>query len=241
MRVSVVIPAYNEERLLPGTLQALGVALAPLRAAGWAAEVIVADNNSTDATARVAREAGARVVFEPINMISRARNAGAAVATGDWLVFVDADSTPCAGLFGSLVDAIRSGRCYAGGSTLRLDGGGLAAAAVAGGWNLLSRLARLPAGSFYFVDAAVFRDVGGFPADVYAGEEIELSRRLRRSALARGRGRVILASHPLLTSARKVSLYTPGELLAFWARAMLRPRATLRRRDACAIWYDGRR
>ena len=109
------------------------------------------------------------------------------------------------------------------------------------GWNLVSRVARLPAGSFYFVEAAVFRDVGGFPANVYAGEEIELSRLLRRSPLARGRSRVILASNPLLTSARKVSLYTPRELLGFSLRAMLRPRATMRAKEACAIWYDGRR
>ena len=241
MRLSVVIPAYNEERLLPASLRAVANALAPLAREGWSTEVVVADNNSTDATARIAREAGARVVFEPVNMIARARNAGAAAATGDWIAFVDADSQPSPGLMASMVRAIGTGRCYAGGATVRLDGGGPAAACVALGWNLVSRLTRLPAGSFYFVDAAVFRDVGGFPDHVYAGEEIELSRRLRRSPLARGRRRVILASHPLLTSARKVSLYTPRELLTFWARAMVTPRSTLQRKDACAIWYDGRR
>lgn len=241
MLVSVVIPAFNEERLLPATLRSLQASLAPLARAGWSSEVIVSDNNSTDATARIAREAGARVVFEPVNMISRARNAGASAARGDWLVFLDADSQPCEGLMQAMATAMASGRFYAGGATVRLDGGGPAAALVAGGWNLLSRLSRLPAGSFYFVDAAVFRDVGGFPADVFAGEEIELSRRLRRSPLVRGRRRVILASHPLLTSARKVSLYKPGELFSFWVRAVVSPRATLRRREACAIWYDGRR
>lgn len=241
MRLSVVIPAFNEERLLPSTLRSVAGSLAPVAAAGWSSEVIVTDNNSTDGTARVAREAGAQVVFEPVNMIARARNAGAAAATGDWLVFVDADSSPSPGLMAAMLRAIQSGRCYAGGTTVRLDGGGWAAGAVATGWNLISRVTRLPAGSFYFVDAAVFRDVGGFPADLYAAEEIELSRRLRRSPLARGRRRVILGSHPLVTSARKVSLYGPGELLGFSLRALLRPRATLQRRESCAIWYDGRR
>ena len=238
MRLSVVIPAFNEERLLPSTLRAVRDSLAPVAAAGWSSEVIVTDNNSTDGTARVAREAGAQVVFEPVNMIARARNAGAAAATGDWLVFVDADSSPSPSLMASMLRSIQSGRCYAGGATVRLDGGGWAAGAVATGWNLVMRL---PAGSFYFVDAAVFRDVGGFPAELYAAEEIELSRRLRRSPLARGRRRVILGSHPLVTSARKVSLYGPGELLGFTLRALLRPRATLQRRESCGIWYDGRR
>ena len=197
MRLSVVIPAYNEERLLPGTLQAVRRAIEGLGSMGWSSEVIVTDNNSTDATARVARECGAMVVFEPVNMIARARNAGAAAARGDWLVFIDADSQPSAGLMEATARAMGSGRFYAGGSTVRLDGGGRAAGLLVKGWNLVSRVARLPAGSFYFVEAAVFRDVGGFPANVYAGEEIELSRLLRRSPLARGRSRVILASNPL--------------------------------------------
>ena len=65
---------------------------------GWGVELIVCDNNSTDRTAEIARNAGARVVFEPVNQIARARNRGAAAATGDWLIFVDADSHPSAGL-----------------------------------------------------------------------------------------------------------------------------------------------
>jgi len=53
--------------------------------------VIVVDNNSTDRTGELAR-AVARRRFEPINQISRARNAGGRHASGDWLLFVDADS-----------------------------------------------------------------------------------------------------------------------------------------------------
>src|SRR5688572_32357746 len=89
--------------------------------AGWASELIVCDNNSTDRTAEIARAAGAQVVFEPVNQISRARNAGAARASGDWLLFVDADSYPDAGLFRNVVEVIRQGRCVAGGATVRVD------------------------------------------------------------------------------------------------------------------------
>src|SRR5262245_58504290 len=93
VKLSVIIPAYNEEKLLPGCLAHVRAALAANAAADWASEVIVADNNSTDRTAELARAAGARVVFEPVNQISRARNAGARVASGDLFLFVDADST----------------------------------------------------------------------------------------------------------------------------------------------------
>ena len=64
------------------------------------------DNNSKDRTAEIARAAGARVVFEPVNQIARARNAGAAAATGIWLVFVDADSHPSAALFDEVAGQI---------------------------------------------------------------------------------------------------------------------------------------
>ena len=81
----------------------LGESLAEIKSAarafaprGWDFELIVCDNNSTDRTAEIARAAGATVVFEPVNQIARARNSGAAAATGDWLIFVDADSHPSA-------------------------------------------------------------------------------------------------------------------------------------------------
>ncbi|HEY8251721.1 MAG TPA: glycosyltransferase, partial [Burkholderiales bacterium] len=99
MKVSVVVPAFNEERLLAGSLTAIRAAARAFDDAGWACELIVCDNNSTDRTAEIAREAGARVVFEPVNQIARARNAGAARASGEWLVFVDADSYPSRELF----------------------------------------------------------------------------------------------------------------------------------------------
>ena len=118
MKISVVVPAFNEERLLAFSLETILASCHVFRDRGWSSELIVCDNNSTDRTAEIARAAGARVVFEPVNQISRARNAGAAAATGDWLVFVDADSYPGAELFADAADAIQEGRCLAGGSTV---------------------------------------------------------------------------------------------------------------------------
>ena len=92
MHLSIVIPAFNEERLIGQCLQSISTSLAANYKPGFTSETIVVDNNSTDNTAELARQAGARVVFEPVNQIGRARNAGAAQATGDWLLFIDADS-----------------------------------------------------------------------------------------------------------------------------------------------------
>ena len=78
MHLSIVIPAFNEERLIERCLQSISTSLAVNLRSGFTSDIIVVDNNSTDNTAALARKAGARVVFEPINQIGRARNAGAA-------------------------------------------------------------------------------------------------------------------------------------------------------------------
>src|SRR5262249_59692752 len=92
MKLSIIIPAFNEEKLLPSCLEHVFTAVRANASPDWTSEVIVVDNNSTDRTAAIAHAAGATVVFEPVNQISRARNAGARVAQGDWFLFVDADS-----------------------------------------------------------------------------------------------------------------------------------------------------
>jgi cellulose synthase/poly-beta-1,6-N-acetylglucosamine synthase-like glycosyltransferase len=241
VKISIVVPAFNEERLLPQSLAAISAASSAFAAAGWTTELIVCDNNSTDRTAEIAAAAGAIVVFEPINQIGRARNAGAFRATGDWLLFVDADSFPTLELFTDVVTAIGSGTCVAGGSTVRVDLEGFAYGAVIGWWNVLSRTFEWGAGSFIFCETAVFREIGGFTERLYAAEEIDLFRRLKRLARGRRRSIVILHRHPLLTSARKAHLYTVPEMLRFWGRTLLSGGRTFRNRDGAFPWYDGRR
>ncbi|NQZ69946.1 MAG: glycosyltransferase, partial [Lentisphaeria bacterium] len=93
---SVIIPAYNEEKLLPDTLASLKEKMSDVT--DYSGEIIVVDNNSTDATAEVAKAAGAIVVFEEHRQIARARNAGGQIAKGRYLIFLDADTLPTDGL-----------------------------------------------------------------------------------------------------------------------------------------------
>jgi glycosyltransferase involved in cell wall biosynthesis len=241
VKLSVVVPAFNEERLLAGSLAATRGAMRALEAAGCESELIVCDNNSTDRTAEIARAAGARVVFEPRNQIARARNAGAAAASGEWLVFVDADSYPTPELFGEALLEIKTGKTLAGGATVTFDTSDAIIRFWIAAWNFLSRRARWAAGSFIFCEAAAFREVGGFSDELYAAEEIELFRRLKRLARRRGRRIVILARHPLRTSSRKAELYTKREHFAFMLKTLVLGGRTLRDRRACYAWYDGKR
>jgi len=115
---SVIIPAYNEEKWLPNTLTALREAMGSLILQG---EVIVVDNNSTDRTPQIARENNARVMFEPVNQISRARNAGARVAKGRYFIFIDADTIVSSALLQTALDNLSGGRCCGGGSLVDFD------------------------------------------------------------------------------------------------------------------------
>lgn len=241
MKISVVVPAFNEEKLIGDSLAAIRGAMKAFDARGWAGELIVCDNNSTDRTAELARAAGATVVFESVNQIARARNKGAGAATGDWLVFVDADSHPSAELFSDVADAIESGKFLYGGCTIKLDENHFGAKLITGIWNRISRWKKWAAGSFIFCETAGFREIGGFNNELFVSEELDLSNRLYRLARQQGRRAVILRGHPLVTSARKMHLYKRREHLWFLARVIFTGGRSMRNRDSCHVWYDGKR
>jgi glycosyltransferase involved in cell wall biosynthesis len=239
--LSVIIPAYNEEALLGRTLAHLHAVLLDAGVSAGDYELVVCDNASSDDTPRIAAAAGARVVHESHRQISRARNAGAAVARGRWLVFVDADTWPSAALLREALALLAGGRCCGGGSVV--CGRDLPARLrpLVGGWNLLSRIARVACGAFVFCDATAFRAIGGFSTELYAAEELDLSRRMARWGRPRGRRFTIITLHPLETSMRKLELYGATEMLAMLLRGMRNPLGALKDRQALKIWYDGRR
>lgn len=241
MKISVIVPAFNEEKLLGASLGKVRDAIRAFSARGWDSELIVCDNHSTDRTGEIARAGGAVVVFEPINQIARARNAGAAAATGDWFVFIDADTHPSPELFADVADHIAGGRCAAGGATIRLDETPWVAGMIVRSWNALSRLKHWCAGSFIFVRADIFRELGGFNQEYYAAEELELSERLKQAARKRGQKLVILHRHPVTTSARKMKLYTPREMVGLFYRSLFDYKRLTSSREAAFMWYDGRR
>ena len=155
LKLALIIPAYNEEAHLPSTLASAKAALA-----GLDSLLIVVDNNSTDATAEVAREHGAVVVFEPVNQIARARNAGArhALASNDppdALVFLDADTDLPGETLAQAVEHLRSGEICGGGAIIVSDRPFPAfVRGMLATWNRTSAALGLAAGSFLFCPAA---------------------------------------------------------------------------------------
>ena len=207
---SVIIPAYNEEALLPQTLEALGNSMRTIDVAG---EVIVVDNNSSDGTARLAAEWGAAIVFEPHNQISRARNAGLSAARGKYLIFLDADTNVSPEILAEAIGNLDDGGCCGGGSVLQFDLSTSKAQSAVDLWNWISVKFGLAAGSFVYCLREGFEAVGGFSERVYAGEEIWFSRDLKAWGRQRSLDFRILRGTPVVTSGRKLEWHSTTSLI----------------------------
>jgi glycosyltransferase involved in cell wall biosynthesis len=241
MHLSIIVPAFNEARLIEQCIQSITLSVASHSKSGFTSEIIVVNNNSTDNTAELAKLAGAQVVFEPINQIGRARNAGAAQATGDWLLFLDADSLLSPGLLADILQMIESGRYVGCGSTLRMDAMPWWANLTLQLWTRTSILCRWAAGALVVCRRDAFHEVGGFDQDLYALDEIRLSKLLKQWGRERGLQFSILTNHPLETSSRKFSLYSSHEIAGQIFRIFLLPKQTLQDKKHLSFWYDGRR
>lgn len=230
--VSFVVPAHNEERLIGSTMSALHAAAA---AVGRPYEIVVVDDASTDDTAAVAHDAGARVVPVAHRHIAATRNAGARAAQGDVLVFVDADTLVPEPALHAALDAIAAG-AVGGGARLRLRGR-LAwherATVALATWLL--RRARIAPGCFIFCTRTAFDAAGGFDERYYAGEDVVLSRALARC------GRFVIVRAPVLSSARKLRTHTTIDHLRLLLRFAWRRGALLRSKHGLDLWYGERR
>ncbi len=170
--LSIVIPVLDEAAMIAQALRRLQ----PLRARG--AEVIVVDGGSRDATLELARPLTDQVAVAPRGRASQ-MNAGAALAQGDPLLFLHADTILPDDADGRIAAALANGACW-GRFDVRIDGRQPLLAVVAWSMNLRSRLTGIATGDqAMFVRRDAFADAGTF-ADIPLMEDIALSRALKR-------------------------------------------------------------
>ena len=230
--ISFIVPAYNEELELPATLLAIQQAAAT---AEESYEMIVVDDASTDATAALARDAGAVVVPISHRQIAAARNAGAKHSRGEILFFVDADTRINATHVRDAITALRAG-CSGGSARIVTD-------ANVPFWGsvfvkllcLLYFANKLGAGAFIFTTRKNFDMVGGFNERYFAGEEVFLSLALKKL------GPFKILREPMVTSGRKLRMHSGRHI---WWRStcmMLGGLKAYRSREKLDLWYDGKR
>lgn len=174
MKVSIVVPALDEAPRLADAL----VPLARLRDAGH--EVIVVDGGSRDATREIALPLADRVLLAPQGRAIQ-MNTGAAVASGTFLLFLHADCRlPVSGI-AAIEGAVLAGRRW-GRFDVRLEGRSPMLPIVAAAMNWRSTVTGVCTGDQgFFVDRALFDDLGGFPP-IALMEDVALSATLRRKA-----------------------------------------------------------
>ena len=230
--ISFIVPAYNEEHELSDTLAAIREAAS---AATQPYEIIVVDDASTDATPKIALNAGAKVV--PINrrQIAASRNAGGRAAQGEYLFFVDADTRINRAHVSEGIAALEGG--YTGGSArVAMDGfvpfwGRM----LLRGFSSVYFGLNLGAGAFLFTTRRNFDVVGGFDEQYFAGEEVYFSLELKKL------GGFKVLREPVVTSGRKLRMYSAKQFLREFFGAIVRGPRGVRSREKLNLWYDGKR
>ena len=230
--LSFIIPAYNEEIELPSTIAAIQNAATSAR---QEYEILVVDDASTDATAEVAAKAGVQVVSINRRQIAAARNAGARVARGHTLFFVDADTQISSKHVVDAMAELQAG-CAGGSARVVVDGViPVWARVLVRAFCTLYFASNLGAGAFLFTSRKTFDAIGGFNEELFVGEEIYFSLALRKL------GRFKVLPEPIATSGRKLRMYSAREILANSFAVIIGGTRSARSRDKLDLWYNGKR
>ena len=202
IRQTLVIPAHNEEELLPRLLDTVDVARLRYSFGPDAIEVIVADNASTDRTAEIAAARGCRVVFVSKRAIAASRNGGAALASSPILAFIDADSQVHPETFNGIERALADDRIVGGATGITMER-----------WSLplvATYLAIIPLVFLTGMDAGVvfcrrrdFVEIGGYNERLLVAEDVAFLWSLKRLGRSRRQRLTRLRSIKAIASTRK--------------------------------------
>jgi glycosyltransferase involved in cell wall biosynthesis len=235
--ISVIVPCHNEAEYLPRLLASIETARRAFSGGPAAIELIVADNASTDDTASIAASAGCRVAFTALRRIAAARNAGAAIARGEILAFIDADSQIHPDTFNAISAFLARADVVAGttGATMERWSPGIAvcyAMMIPIVWATSMDI------GVVFCRRRDFEAIGGYDETLKFAEDVRFLIDLRRLGRRRG-SRLVRARHAkVIASTRKFDQFGDWHFLGMLVKA---PLYLLHRRagDAFAdkYWY----
>jgi glycosyltransferase involved in cell wall biosynthesis len=228
MKLSFVIPAWNEEELLSATIKSIQQS-----AKEFEYEIIVADDASDDRTAEIAAELGSIVVRCDNRQIGLTRNDGAAVATGDLLIFVDADTIVSEVVVQETLKAIKEG-AVAGGSFPTFEGNiPIFAKVMTPILRIMFRLLRVAAGAYMFCTPDSFEKAGRFDSKFFAAEEVHLSNKLHKF------GKYKTINSRVITSSRKFRTHSSLEIMTTLFLVSIPKIRDIKKRKN--LWYGSRK
>jgi GT2 family glycosyltransferase len=183
MLISIIVPAYNEEKYISLTLGCLRQAQhLLLNEKGVPAEIIVVDNDSTDSTADMARSFKAQVFNEPTHNVAKVRNVGATRANGNILVFVDADVLVPKRLLCRIYEAMSDELCLGGAVDTNYRPAKYSVKVYLHMWRLVGQVAGMAQGATQFCRKDIYASLGGYDETLYMGEDVDFYWRLKRFA-----------------------------------------------------------
>ena len=210
-----IIPAHNEERWIGNCLGSIHAAMKNI--GGAATGVIVVDDASTDATAKIASELNARTLRVELRLIAAVRNAGVRVATGDILFFIDADTQ-------ANEPAIRAvparsperRRWWWVCAPEFVDPRPVWARIIIWFAVKLARRIHLVGGCFQFCTRDAFDAIGGYNENLCAGEDMAFCQAVKKV------GRFVVPGPTVITSARKLKVVSPWEVISLLVTILIR-------------------
>jgi len=238
-RYSLIIPAYNEERLLGRLLDSVDAARATY-GGGDAVEVIVADNASTDRTAVIAAMRGCRVIAVEKRVIAAARNAGARAARGEFLAFVDADAQVHPDTFVEIDRALADPRVVAGATGARLERWSIGIAFTYAMIVPIVFVTGMDTG-VTFCRKEDFEAIGGYDESRLVAEDVAFLWALRRFGQTRGQRLARATRAKIVASTRKFDEFGDWHFFSVAIEAL---RHLMRRdltRFTASYWYKPNR
>jgi glycosyltransferase involved in cell wall biosynthesis len=236
--LSVIIPAWNEEKTIVRAIASLRQAAAVYeRERGATAELIVVDNNSSDRTGAVARELGVTVVFEPINNIGKARNAGVKAARGKYIAFCDADNQVTENLLVLIHDHLEDPKIAGGGTWIEPANRNLKINFFYFIWGLYVRCSGVGVGMMH-CRKADFEAFGGFDETIYAAEDVQLAYDLKKIGQPRGQKFELIRRGWIITSTRKIDQTPLWTMLAKLIGFGFGLQKKIRSKEYCEHWYE---
>ena len=241
-RISLVIPAYNEERLLPRLLDSVEAAARRYAYGPETIEIIVADNGSTDRTAEIARQRGCRVVPVAKRCIAAVRNGGGFAARGGIVGFVDADMRIHPATFDAIDRALASDRVVGGATGVTMERWSLGLVVTFAFMLPLVWMTRFDTG-VVFCRREDFLATGGYDESLRLAEDVAFLVALRRLGRRQGRRLTRLRSVKSIASTRKFDEHGDWHYITAFPRLSFG--YLFRRRDVIGeierYWYEPNR
>jgi glycosyltransferase involved in cell wall biosynthesis len=214
MSISVIVPAYNEERYLGEALKSIQKAKEfLLKKDAVPVEIIVVDNGSTDSTSDIALSSGASVVKETKHNVARVRNAGASFAKGKVLVFIDADTIVPDELLWRINEVMVSQSCFGGAVDTDYRATKTLVNIYLHLWRILGRLAGMAQGATQFCRREVYASMLGYDEALYMGEDIDFYWRMKQFAKRQNAHVCFIEDIQVVPSARRFNQWSFWRIL----------------------------